>query len=290
MKSMTGFGRAERSKDGLVVALQISSVNRKNLEVFCTLPKEFQQLERKVTEIVRSKATRGRFQFSLEIRNDETAATGLPSDAQVDGAMARLKAISERLGIPYEVSTDTIVDVAKLLDTDGGELPEDEVEALLLEATEAAMVDLVAMREKEGTALKEDLRERSENLATLVAEIKEHAPSMVLKQRENLMSRLQQAGLELDLDDERVLKEIAIFADRCDISEELTRLESHFEQFGSLLDKEEAVGRSIEFLVQEIGREINTTGSKACLIEISRCVMSLKNELERIREQVANVE
>jgi uncharacterized protein (TIGR00255 family) len=101
---------------------------------------------------------------------------------------------------------------------------------------------------------------------------------------------LEQSGLDLDLDDERVLKEIALFADRSDLSEEITRLESHFAQFADLLEKTEPVGRSIEFLVQEIAREINTTGSKSCSIEISKHVLAMKNELERIREQVANVE
>ncbi len=113
---------------------------------------------------------------------------------------------------------------------------------------------------------------------------------MVNKHRENLLGRLEQAGLEIDVEDERVLREIALFADRCDVSEEITRLDSHLGQFSDLLDKDEPVGRSIEFLIQEIAREINTIGSKSSSIDVSKAALSLKNELERIREQVANVE
>lgn len=290
MRSMTGFGRAERSSDGIAVSLQVSSVNRKNMEVVCSLPKEFQHLERKVVEATRARAGRGRFQFSVGIRDERNVAAGLPSDEQIDAGLARLKSVLERHGAPYAVDARTIVDLAKLIETEGPELPEEVVERLLMSSVEAALEELVAMRDQEGAVLKHDLETRCRAISDTVASIKEIAPEMVAKHRENLQGRLSQSGLEIDLDDERVLKEIALFSDRSDISEEITRLESHFEQFGELVNKDEPVGRSIEFLVQEIGREINTTGSKSCSIEISKKVLAMKNELERIREQVANVE
>jgi uncharacterized protein (TIGR00255 family) len=290
MKSMTGFGRAERSSDGISVSLQVSSVNRKNMEVVCSLPKEFQHLERKVVEFTRARAGRGRFQFSLEIRNERNAAVGLPSDVQIDAGLDRLKDVLKRRGLADTVDATTIVNLAKLIETETPKLPKKVVEQLLLGCVEAALDELVAMRVLEGAALKLDLGARCQSISDTILKIKVMAPGMVAKYRENLHGRLAQSGLEIDLDDERVLKEIALYSDRSDISEEMTRLDSHLEQFVELLKKDEPVGRSIEFLVQEIGREINTTGSKSCSIEISKNVLAMKNELERIREQVANVE
>ncbi len=290
MKSMTGFGRCEVAEDGVVVSLRVSSVNRKNLEVVCSLPKELQQLDRQVQERVRKVAARGRFQFSLEVRQDGAASGGLPSDQQIDSAIERLKSIAERHGADFKVDGDLLVQVSRLLEREAEELPEKTAEKLLFRSVDTALGELVAMREKEGAALKVDLEARRQKLVTLVSQVKEHAPGMVSKYRENLLARLEQGGLELDVNDDRVLREIALFADRCDISEEITRLDSHFEQFAQLIEKDEAIGRPLEFLLQEVGREINTSGSKASSIEVSRLVLEMKNELERIREQVANVE
>jgi uncharacterized protein (TIGR00255 family) len=290
MRSMTGFGRSERSSDGIAVSLQVSSVNRKNMEVVCSLPKEFQHLERKVVDATRARAGRGRFQFSVDIRDERNTVPGLPSDEQIDAGLARLKSVLERHGAPYIVDARTVVDLAKLIETKGSDLPEELVESLLMAGVEAALDELISMRDQEGAALRRDLESRSRVMADTVASVKAIAPEMVTKYRENLQGRLVETGLDIDLDDARILKEIALFSDRSDLSEEITRLESHFEQFVDLLNKNEPVGRSIEFLVQEIGREINTTGSKSCSIDISKHVLALKNELERIREQVANVE
>lgn len=287
---MTGFGRSEQSENGVSVTVQVSSVNRKNLEVLCVLPKEFQHLERTVIDKARQRAGRGRFQFSVDIRDDRNELGGLPSDAQIDAGISRLKSIAERHGGSSEVDAGTIVALAKMLESEAIALPGEVVEKLLMDCAELALDELVAMRVREGAALKEDLKTRCRNMADTVSVIRELAPEMVSKHRENLYSRLEQAGLEVDVSDERVLKELALFADRCDLSEEITRLESHFAQFSDLLKKDEPVGRSIEFLIQEIAREINTTGSKSCSIEVSKCSLALKNELERIREQVANVE
>lgn len=287
---MTGFGRCEVAEGGVVVSLRVSSVNRKNLEVVCSLPKELQQLERQVQERVRLVADRGRFQFSLDVRQDGAVSGGLPSDEQMDAALSRLKSIADRHGANFQVDADLLVQVSRLLEREAEALPEKTAEKLLFQAVDTALAELVAMREAEGAALKVDLETRLLSIASLVSQVKEKAPGMVSKYRENLLARLEQGGLELDVNDDRVLREIALFADRCDISEEITRLASHLEQFAQLIAKDEAVGRPLEFLLQEVGREINTSGSKASSIEVSRLVLEMKNELERIREQVANVE
>ena len=290
MKSMTGFGRADRIAQGVTVTVQVSSVNRKNLEVICSLPKEFQSLERKVVEQAKQAVGRGRLQFSIDVRDANGGSLGLPSDAQIEAGIARVRELAQRHGGSAEVDTTTIVDLMELLDPEPGSIPEEVLEPLLKACVEDALQGLVVMRSLEGAALKSDLAARCKNLVDTLEAIKAIAPEMVAMHRENLYRRLKQAKLEIDLDDERFLKEIALFADRCDISEEITRLESHFGQFNDLLEKEEPVGRSLEFIVQEFAREINTTGSKSCSIEVSKLILELKNELERIREQVANVE
>jgi len=290
MRSMTGFGRSERSESGVSVAVQVSSVNRKNLDIICVLPKEFQHLERKVTDRARERVGRGRLQFSVEIRDERNELGGLPSDAQIDAGVARLKRLAERYGGSGEIDARTIVNLAGLLEAEASVLPGEMVEKLLLDCSKSALEDLLGMREREGEALRGDLKSRCRKMADTVEAVRKFAPEMVAKHRENLYSRLEQAGLELDVSDERVLKEIALFADRSDVSEELTRLKSHLEQFSGSLEKDEPVGRSLEFIIQEIAREINTIGSKSCSIDISKCSLEMKNELERIREQVANVE
>ncbi len=290
MKSMTGFGRAESGSNGIVVSAQVSSVNRRNFEAICSLPKEFQHLERKVVELTRGVAARGRFQFSIEIRDETGAASGLPSEDQLASAIKRLKEIAIKNDVSFSLDTLGLIELSRLIEAEPASISDDTVEKSLLEAAKGALDKLVSMRIQEGGTLQSDLKARGNRLRELVVKVREVAPGMLEKHRENLLSRLEQAGLTISTDDERVLKELALFADRCDISEELTRLESHFEQFEQLLDKEEAVGRSLEFLVQEVAREINTTGSKSSSIEVSRLVLEMKNELERIREQVANVE
>lgn len=290
MKSMTGFGRSELSEEGVTVSVQISSVNRKSLDIMCILPKEFQQLERQVVEKTRNRIGRGRIQFSIEIKDERNESAGLPSDVQIDAGIERLKRITERHGGSIEITPQVVVDLARLLESEASALPVEVVERLLMKCADVALEELVSMREYEGAALREDLETRCIVMKNTLNAVGKLAPEMVKKHRENLLGRLEQAGLEIDVEDERVLREIALFADRCDVSEEITRLDSHLGQFSDLLDKDEPVGRSIEFLIQEIAREINTIGSKSSSIDVSKAALSLKNELERIREQVANVE
>ena len=290
MNSMTGFGKAERRAGECSVSVQVSSVNRKNMEVVCALPRELQHLEREIAEASKRVARRGRFQFSVEISEEAGSSGGLPSDELLDAGIDKLKAIAQRHGGSSAIDARTIVELAGLLESEGNLLHGDAVGEALMECVSLALKELVAMRSTEGGALKNDLEDRCLNMKRILVAIGSAAPDMVDTHRKNLFTRLERAGLNLDLEDDRVLKEIALFADRCDISEETTRLESHFDQFADLLEKTEPVGRSLEFLVQEIAREINTIGSKSCSIAVSKLALELKNELERVREQVANVE
>jgi uncharacterized protein (TIGR00255 family) len=192
--------------------------------------------------------------------------------------------------VPFVPSADLLWQIANSQRVKS-HLPGGEVaQPVILTVLGEALRGFAAMRAKEGEALLVDFIRRSESLHRQVETIAARAPEVPANYREQLMKRLREAGLELDLGDERVLREIALFADRCDVSEEITRLRSHFDQFATLLKSDGEIGRRGEFLLQEIGREVNTIGSKANDLTISRAVIELKNELERIREQMANVE
>ncbi len=289
IKSMTGYGRAVAAAGDDQVVVEVASVNRKNLDVAVALPKDWQRLEPEIVAAVREHVQRGRINI-LVATEAADGGDGAFFGREVEAALGELRELCERSGIPYLADARLVVEVASAI---RGKAVSSEVDAIrepLFEALEKALSEMVTMRATEGEALGRDLAERTGKLAEAVREIREAAAEVVPDYREALMKRLRQAGLDLTLDDERVLKEIALFADRVDISEELTRLESHFEQLGEFLDAREPVGRKLEFLLQEIGREFNTIGSKANETRVSRLVIDCKNELERMREQVQNVE
>ncbi len=291
MISMTGYGRAESAADRLAIAVEISSVNKRNLDVSVSLPREWQELEPSLAERVRRAVRRGKVHVS--VRAEEARRAGDPgwNEEGVAAALERLRNLAERHGVPFEPDTGLLYRMAVHVSESGALPGTAEVRDRVGDAVEEALRALVAMREKEGRALAEDLGRRVDHLRGRVAAIGQHAGAVTPRHREMLHQRLRQAGLELDPDDERVLREIALFADRCDISEELTRLGSHLEQLGALPGETgEPVGRKAEFLVQEIQREFNTIASKANDLEIARNVIECRNELEKVREQVQNVE
>jgi uncharacterized protein (TIGR00255 family) len=290
---MTGYGRASAALGNLTLTVQVNSVNRKTLDLAISLPPEWAEFEAPAGELARRYAARGK----VGVRFDVTGGEGAPAlaatwdEAAVDATLDKLVAQAARRGAPPPAVTPELVWSVASAQRKKTELPAgDETRALALATLEEALKAFVAMRENEGAALLRDFLARVETLAAHLAAIAELAPQVAPAWREQLMRRLRDAGLGLDLDDERVLREVALFADRCDITEELTRLRSHLDQFTALLRGGAEMGRKAEFILQETGREVNTIGSKANNIEISRRVIELKNELERVREQIANVE
>jgi uncharacterized protein (TIGR00255 family) len=289
MRSMTGFGRGNAAADGWEIGVQLSSVNRKSLEVALSAPREWQGFEPEITAAVREKASRGRVQVAIDVRGP--ASVGLSwDDAAVSSVIDRLTALAAKRGVPFVVTPELLLGIAQASRTERVALEPEKALALIKAALEPALSEFATAREREGTALANDFLQRGASLRAMVERIAMRTAGATQNYREGLLARLRQAGLDLDLHDERVLKEIALFADRIDISEELTRLRSHLGHFDQLLGVSEPVGRKLEFLLQEIGREIHTIGSKANDIEAARLVIECKNELERIREQAQNIE
>ena len=287
---MTGYGRGVASVGTHTLTVQVSSVNRKTLDLVVKLPEEWESLEAAVGEQVRKVASRGRVSVVIELTGENGAGELVWDEDEIAAVLDKLSDLADTRGVSFQPTADLLWSIANSR-RKTAELPvADEAAPVVKAALAEALRGFGAMRAKEGEALLIDFITRLNTLRTQVEVVTARAPLVTAGYREQLLSRLRQAGLELDVNDERVLKEIALFADRCDVTEELTRLKSHFEQFTALLKSDGEIGRKSEFILQEIGREVNTIGSKANDLAISRAVIELKNELERVREQMANVE
>jgi len=290
MKSMTGFGRAAAPFAGHELSVQISSVNRRGLEIAVGLPDEWRELETPIADRVRTVATRGRVGVAVSVRAPEGRAEGLPDETSIGRTLDHLGALAATRNIPFEPDAALLWQIAASL-RNSRELPAAEAaQSALLSLVDQALAGFAAMRAREGATLQADILARVALIRGHFVTIAERAPQVTAVYRENLLRRLRDAGLALDVNDERVLKEIALFADRCDITEEITRARSHLDQLDTLLRSDAEIGRKTEFILQELGREVNTSGAKANDLTIARLVIEAKNELERIREQIANVE
>ena len=290
MYSMTGYGRASALYENLEISIEVHSVNRKALDANVLMPREWQLLEGSLVSILKKHIQRGRVVVNIQAQFTSEGGSGDFDTKGVSEIFSQFKQLSGDLDVPFEATPDLLFQLA-LYAKKNQVLPDaEDVKASLSDAFSKAVSALVVMRESEGAKLKEDLQARMGLLRSSLEEVTSFSGDSVANYRELLFQRLRQADLELDLDDERVLKEISLFADRSDISEEITRLGSHLDQLTEFLDASGPVGRKIDFLLQEMNREINTIGSKSNDIRISRHVIDFKNELERFREQIANIE
>jgi len=285
---MTGFGRGSAQFGNHAIAVQVNSVNRRGLDLTMALPDAWETLEGGIAEAVRNIIARGKVHVVVEV--DGGRATQSWDEEAVIEALERLEQLAESRGVPFRPTPELLWQIANAQSGEGQLGAPEEVWPALEQALQAALRGLGAMRAKEGEALLIDFLGRLGKLTAHVDAIAARAPQLATNYREQLMQRLRTAGLELDVNDERVRKEIALFAERIDITEEITRLRSHFSQLKELLRSGGEIGRKAEFILQEIGREVHTIGSKANDLAISQRVIECKNELERVREQMANVE
>lgn len=291
MHSMTGFGRGSANTETWNATVETSSVNRKQAEVVVQAPRELAGLEARIRKAALAVVSRGRVQVAINLERAEGASSAI----QVDKALAKafhdaFSELGKTIGHPLLPTASDYLRQPGILNTGGSRIDEDDAWAAIEPALNQALAGLAAMRQTEGSHLKADFLARLGTLDGFAAKIAASAPDRLTRQRELLFKRLRDAGLELDPADERVLKELALFADRCDVSEELTRLDSHFAKFHEYLDAGGPQGRALDFLCQELFREFNTIGSKANDAGIAQTIVEAKTELEKIREQVQNVE
>ena len=291
MRSMTGYGRGQSVSNGSKYTVELNSVNRKQSDVVVTLPRELAELEPRVRDLINTEVTRGRLNVVIGSHHGTHSAEAPAFDAALARSYYRaMVELQKELGAGGEVGIETILRAPGVMrSSDAGADPETawpHIESAL----KTGLTDLVKMREREGKNLAKDLIKRLKIVRAAVREIRRLQPAVVQRYRQTLHDRIQRAGIDLPLDDDRLVKEVIFFADKSDITEELTRLDSHFAQFAHHLRKDEPVGRTLEFMSQEIGREFNTLGAKANDVQISQLVVACKGEMEKIREQIQNIE
>jgi uncharacterized protein (TIGR00255 family) len=293
MKSMTGYGRGDCSKDGFKVTVELSSVNRKQAEISLNLPRQMELLEAQIRDVINRHIARGRLMVRVSLHAGAGKASArMHLNVPLAKAYAReLSRLSKQLKLPGPVTLDQVSRAPGVVQTDEDLAVEEDFWPAVEKALNQALTQMVKMREREGEHLAQDLAKRVEVMRKAAAQVAAQAPTVAEHYRQQLIDRIKSAGLEAPgVEDERLRKEVVYFADRSDISEELTRLQSHFQQFEDGQKSKEPVGRMLDFLAQEMNREINTIGSKANDSLISREVVTLKAELEKFREQAQNVE
>jgi uncharacterized protein (TIGR00255 family) len=293
MKSMTGHGRGERAGDGYKITVELGSVNRRQGEVAIHLPRELDALEARIRNVINPQVSRGRLTVRVTLESaGETAASRMRLNVFLARAYVReLKRLGKELHLPGEISLETLARAPGVLQAEGESTDAEHYWPVLEAALGQALEALLRMRSREGAHLAADLRRRIRAMQRCVARIQKRAPLVLVRFRQGLRERIASAGLTMPgVDDERLLREIVYFTDRSDISEEVSRLQSHFGQFDDCLRSGEPMGRTLDFLAQEMHREVNTIGSKANDSVISREVVRLKAETEKFREQAQNVE
>ena len=288
---MTGYGRGQADHAGMKFSVELNSVNRKQSDIVINLPRDLAALEPRIRKTINEKISRGRMNVMVGLQEGVNGTHALA----LDTALARsyhnaMLTLQKELSAPGEITIGTILQAPGVMRSPEQSVNAEDAWPAVERALSVALGDLVKMREREGKHLAKDLIHRLKTLRKEIKEIRGLYPDVVKKYRATLRERLEKAGLDLPLEDERLLKEVTIFADRSDVSEELTRLESHLAQFAHHLRKNEPVGRTLEFITQEIFRELNTLGAKSNDAEISQRVVACKSELEKIREQILNLE
>ncbi|WCK53043.1 YicC family protein [Aneurinibacillus sp. Ricciae_BoGa-3] len=289
--SMTGFGRAERRSGQAHFFVEMRSVNHRFNEISIRLPRELNVLEDSVRKAVQEKVKRGRVDILIVMKAENPSVT-----LEVNWKLARqyqevARRMSEMLNRPDEITVQQIMALPDVVRVGEEQIDPNKYRAPLMEAVEEAISLLVSMRKKEGQALREDILRRIGFMQQLVTAIEQLAPQVIDGYRERIRARIEEYIQEqVQIDEMRLLNEVALFAERADISEELTRLKSHFLQFFQIVEEPDSIGRKLDFLVQECHREINTMGAKANHLDISQKVVMLKAELEKVKEQVQNIE
>ena len=290
MKSMTGFGRGEASVNGYQISVDVSSVNRKQLDIRFSPPKEALFLDALVRSIIPKFLARGSVNVQLKL-NFSGAFSGIKfNDDTIAAYKKHILELNESLGLENSISLSDILQLPGAVDEQEPTVNIDEVSAVAEKALEMALKNLVESRLKEGLHLKEDLSSRCQFLSDALVKLNAASKDSEGQLKEKILSRIREAGLELDLNNDRLYQEVVFYTDRSDITEELVRLKGHVKSFEQMLEKTDPVGREMDFLMQEMNREVNTTASKSSDGEIARQVVEMKAEIERCREQVQNVE
>lgn len=293
IRSMTGYGRAQATVGSMNITVEIKSVNHRYFEFFARVPRTYGFLEEKLKSFVNSLVSRGKVECYVSIENFEDGEEKiLVNHSLASSYLSALNEISERYGLRLDdsLAMSSLTRYSDIFTVHKEEADEDELWNAVKSVAELAVSKFIEMREAEGEKLKNDVLSRADTIIKKVEFIEERSPQTVKEYNEKLLSRINEFLGDIQVDEQRLLTECAIFADKIAVAEETVRLRSHIDQLRAFLSQDEAVGRKTDFLVQEMNREANTIGSKAQDVEIARNVIDIKAEIEKIREQIQNIE
>lgn len=291
IKSMTGYGRAQMPVDGMNITVEIKSVNHRYFEFSSRLPRNYGFLDEKLKSFFMGKLTRGKMECFVSVETLEEPDTLVAlNHPLIKGYLAAYEELAETYGIENDIKASDISRVPDVFTLRKQAADEDKIWAAVSVVAAQALDGFIAMRTREGERLRADVLSRLDTILENVAFIEKRSPETVKEYNEKLLARLREMLADTHIDEQRILTEAAIFADKIAVAEETVRLRSHISQLGTFLDSDEAVGKKMDFLVQELNREANTIGSKAQDVEIARRVVAVKAEIEKIREQIQNIE
>jgi len=289
---MTGFSRHENQNEDLTCKVEIRSTNNRFIDINVRLPKSLATLELPLKKMVKSRCARGSFDINIAVGKNSASETDLEVAANLSLATEYLNAfkkIQDDLGLKGEIDINTILAQRDVVKPELKKI-EDSCEEIVMQTVEKTLNDLIKMREEEGSNLEKDIINQISSIKALGKSISTRQSITVQQFQEKLKEKIKTLTAGIEIDPARIAQESALLADRCDVTEELVRLESHLEQFNKLVASHEPQGRKLEFLTQEINREVNTMGSKTIDLEVSKAVIEMKSCLEKTREQLANIE
>jgi uncharacterized protein (TIGR00255 family) len=288
--SMTGFGRSKKETDSFFVSVEVKTVNHRFSEFYIRMPRQFNQIEDKIKKKLSSSIHRGRIEVYITVEGEGMVQRKVLVDWDLlDHYVKSIEKIQQKYVLEHGLSLRDLLSNEDIIHIEENETGNEDLERIVLEAVEEAMLSVKQMRDTEGYALGKDVSSRLQRFQEIVIDVEKMAPTVVNMYRERLSKRIHEfVGAQVD--EARILTEVAIFADKADINEELTRLNSHIKQFEKILTLREPIGRKLDFLLQEMNREVNTIGSKANDSEIAKEVVEMKSILEKMKEQVQNIE
>ena len=291
VKSMTGYGRAVETVNGREFTVEIRSVNNRYLDCTVKLPRSFSFAEEAVKAAVKAAVSRGKVDVYITVRSETEADVQVTLNKPVvEGYLAAMRQMVAEYGVADDISVSVLSRMSDVFVVDKPKADEDQLKADLLSVVDKALAAYDQMRITEGLAVENDLRSRAATIREQVAQVEEQNPKSVSDYRKRLEEKMREVLENKSIDESRILTEAAIFADKVAVDEETVRLRSHLEQMDAMLSGTGGIGRKLDFLLQEMNREANTTGSKCCDVKVARIVVDIKAELEKIREQTQNIE
>lgn len=291
LRSMTGYGRSQKILNGRDISVEIRSVNHRYYEYTSRIPRTYSYIDEKLKAVLKTSVARGKVEVSVTINNIEGKDSQIAINKGVaEGYVTALRSISEELALKDDLTLSNLIRIPDVFNIQKTPDDEEQICADVSEVTAEALERFVAMRETEGTRLKNDILEKADFIIERVKMVEELSPLTVEAYRNKLYKKLSEVLADKNIDEQRIITEAAIFSEKIAVDEETVRLRSHIAQLRDILESNEAVGRKLDFIVQEINREVNTIGSKAQDLNITKIVVDMKSEIEKIREQIQNVE